>query len=93
MAFPRFANEGKAGSQQTFDLGIAGIRAPRADSLSCHIARKLVERKRDPEALFAGHPSVPGDLFLERGLRVHRVILLPAVGGGSHSGHWTMATP
>jgi hypothetical protein len=52
-----------------------------------------VERKRDPEALFAGHSSVPGDLLLERGVRVHRVILLPAVGGGAHAGHRTMARP
>lgn len=84
MAFPRSANEGKARTQLTFDLGVVGIRAPRTDPLSCHVARELVERQRDPEALFAGHPSVPGDLFLERGVRVHRVILLPAVGGGAH---------
>jgi hypothetical protein len=38
-----------------------------------------VERERDPEALFAGHLSVPGDLFLERGLRIHRVIYAPGL--------------
>lgn len=91
MAFPRSANEGKAGTQQTFDLGVVGSRAPRTDPLSCHVAREFVERKRDPEALFAGHPSVPGDLLLERRLRVHRVILLPAVPGVSHAGYRTIA--
>ena len=79
MAFPLSANESEAGTQLALDLGVVGIRAPRADSLSCHIARELVEGKRDPEALFAGHPSVPGDLLLERGVRIHRVILLLTV--------------
>jgi len=76
LAVPRSATEGKAGTQQTFDLGVVGIRAPRTDPLSRHVASELVERKRDPEALFAGHPSVHGDLFLERSARVHREILL-----------------
>ena len=91
MAFPRSENERKAEAQLTFDLGVVGIRTPRADSLSCHVARELVERKRDPEALFARHPPVPCDLFLERGVGGHRVILLPTVGGGTHAGHRTMA--
>ena len=93
MAFPWFATEGKAGTQLTFDLGVVGIRTLRADPSSCHVAREFVERKRDPEALFAGHPAVSGDLFLECDVRVHRIILLPAVGGGAHAGHRTMARP
>ena len=93
LVVQRSANEGEAGTQLTFDLGVVGIRAPRTDPLPCHVARELVERKRDPEALFAGHPSVPGDLLLERGMRIHRVILLPAVGGCAHAGHRTMVRP
>jgi hypothetical protein len=38
-----------------------------------------VERKRDPETLLAGHPAVSGDLLVERGARIHRVILQPAI--------------
>jgi len=72
LAFSLSANESKAGTQLAFDLGVVSIRAPRSDSLSCHVARELVQRKRDPEALFASHPSIPRDLFLERGVRVHR---------------------
>lgn len=59
-----------------FDFCVVGSRTPQPDSLSCHVARELVERKRDSEALFAGHPSVPCDLFLERGVRVHPLRLL-----------------
>jgi hypothetical protein len=60
-----------------FDLGVVRIRVPPADSLARDIARKLVQRQRNPEALFAGHPAVAGDLFVDSGSRVHRLILLP----------------
>ncbi len=62
-----------------FDLGVVGIRIPKADSLARDIARKLVQRQRNPEALFAGHPAVAGDLFLESKSWVHRLILLPTM--------------
>ena len=71
------------------DLDVVGIRVPKADSLARDIARKLVQRQGNSEALFAGHPAVAGDLFVESGLRVHRLILLPtklAVAASMESG-------